>query len=238
MRVICDIAEKWNLLVLEDASEAHGSMLDGRMVGGLSDIAAFSFYANKILTAGEGGIVVTNDEQLYEKLKYYRNLCFNLNGIRDFIHCDIGFNYRMSNLHAAIALAQLEKIEEYVAARVRNAELYQSFLMNIPGLYFQVPTLNSRHSHWMNAILINPEQLGLTRDHLMNRLKNNNIDSRMFFTGMHKQPALLNYGCSGAGNFATTDFLAANGLYLPSGSNLEENQIAQICDRIIEIIDL
>ena len=117
---IHEIAGKYNLAVIEDAAESHGAEYNGKKTGSLADITAFSFYANKNLTTGEGGMVVTDDEKLYKKALYHKNLCFSLDAPRDYMHNDIGFNYRMSNLHAALGLAQVEKADEYRSMRIRK----------------------------------------------------------------------------------------------------------------------
>jgi perosamine synthetase len=222
------------LRILEDAAEAVGAEYYGKRVGNLSDAAAFSFFANKNLTTGEGGMVVTDDQKLYDKVRYFKNVCFKLNGLRDYIHEDIGFNYRMSNLHAAIGLAQVEKAEDYKRARIGHGKLYRALLAEVPGVYFQkeFPEREYRNVYWMNGFYINPSEYGSTRDQLIFRLQENGIDYRTFFVGMHRQPALLKYGCDCSGEYPVTDNLTRNGLYVPSGSNLTEVQIQRICSVI------
>lgn len=232
MDAINALAKKYNLFVIEDAAESHGAEYKGRKSGNLADISAFSFFANKNLTTGEGGMIVTNDEQLYKKALYFKNLCFPLEGPRNYIHQDIGFNYRLTNIHAAIGLAQVEKADELRDMRIRNAHLYCELLCDTPGIIFQQNLPDVLNVHWMNAIVLDPEKTGKTRDELMGFLKTRNIDSRLLFTGMHRQPALLNYGCKGDGEFPVTDWLTENGLYLPSASNLDEATIGYICDEI------
>ena len=236
----CDInaiqqtAERHNLFIIEDAAEAHGAMYKGNKTGSLSDIAAFSFFANKNLTTGEGGMVVTNDEIFYKKALYYKNLCFDPDAPRNYIHCDIGFNYRMSNIHAAIGLAQTEKSDEYRMMRTRNGKLYREYLKNINGIILQEDQVNAESVFWMNGILISLVSYGRTRDQLMEHLKEKGVDTRLFFAGMHRQPSLLEFGCDCSGYYPITDNLAKNGLYLPSASSLSENKIEYICDVIKE----
>lgn len=232
MDAINEIAEDRNLKVIEDAAESHGAEYKGKKTGNLADITAFSFYANKNLTTGEGGMVVTNDEQLYKKALYHKNLCFPLDAPREYTHHDIGFNYRMSNLHAAIGLAQIEKADTYRGMRIHNGELYQKYLKDIPGIKLQKTQDNVIHVHWMNGILVNSLKYGHTREELMIHLKENTIDTRLFFTGMHKQPSLLKFGCSGKGMYPVTENLGNHGFYLPSASNLKEEQIKFICNII------
>jgi perosamine synthetase len=213
-------------------TKGRGQMAGGRVCGSFGDIAAFSFFANKNITTGEGGMVVTDSERLYKKALYFKNMCFDPDAPRNYIHNDIGFNYRMSNLHAAIGLAQTEKADEYKEMRIRNGKLYRKYLKNIKGIILQEDQTGAENVFWMNGILLDPEKYGRTRDELVHLLKENGIDTRLFFVGMHHQPSLLKFGCDGAGSYPITDNLAQNGLYLPSASNLKEEEIGLICDVI------
>ncbi len=232
MDMIQQIADKHNLYVIEDAAEAHGAEYEGKKTGSLSDIGCFSFFANKNLTTGEGGMVVTNDEGLYKKCKYFKNVCFPFDAPRNYIHDDIGFNYRMSNLHAAIGLAQTEKADEYKELRIRNAEYYKNYLSDCSGITFQSEQKNTVNVHWMNAVVIDEEQYGHSRDELMIHLKEKGIDTRLLFKGMHKQPSLKKYGCDCSDSYPITEWLSKNGFYLPSASSLSEKQIKMICEVI------
>jgi perosamine synthetase len=229
---IWELAKKYNLKVVEDAAESHGAEYKGVKTGNLADITTFSFFANKNLTTGEGGMVVTNDEKLYKQCLYFKNLCFPLDSPRNYIHEDIGFNYRLSNIHAAIGLAQVEKADQYALMRIKNADYYKLYLETTPGITFQKNSKNVTNVHWVNGIVIDPKKYGRTRDELMHYLKENGVDSRLFFTGMHKQPSLVKYGCNTNGDFSTTDWLSENGFYLPSSSNLSKNNIKSICKLI------
>jgi perosamine synthetase len=232
MEKIWELSKKYNLVVLEDAAESHGAEYHGRKTGNLADITAFSFFANKNLTTGEGGMVVTDNQQYYNNLRYYKNLCFPLNAPRNYIHNDIGFNYRISNIHSAIGLAQVEKADEYKLMRIQNAKLYSEYLATIPGIVQQITRQGNLNVHWMNGIVINRAQYGRSRDELVNYLRENNVDTRLFFVGMHRQPALIRYGCDYNGNYNITDWLSENGFYLPSASNLTKTQIEYICSLI------
>lgn len=234
MDAIWEIARKYDLKVIEDAAESHGAVYKGRMTGTLGNITAFSFFANKNLTTGEGGMVVTDDEFLYNQARYYKNLCFPLNGPRNYTHEDIGFNYRISNIHAALGLAQVERADQYKLMRINNARLYAQYLTEIPGIILQEITAESTAVYWMNGILLNPQEYGKTKDELIAHLKQNGIDTRLFFVGMNKQPSLHKYGCNTGGDYSVTDNLTANGFYLPSGSNLTPQQIEYICTKIKE----
>jgi perosamine synthetase len=232
MEAIQEIATRHNLFIIEDAAQAHGAEYREQKTGSLSDMAAFSFFANKNLTTGEGGLVLTDNEGLYKKALYHKNLCFDLDAPRNFIHHDIGFNYRMSNLHAAIGLAQTEKADEYKKMRIRNGQRYREYLNKINGIVLQEDQENAENVFWMNGILIDPAQYGRTRDQLAGHLKEKGVETRLFFVGMHRQPSLFKFGCDCSGYYPITDNLAENGLYLPSGSRLGEDKIRYICDVI------
>lgn len=232
MDAINTIAQKHGLKVLEDASEAHGAEYKDRRAGSCSDLAAFSFFANKNITTGEGGMVVTNDEELYNKLRYHKNMCFPLDGPRNYLHNDIGFNYRMSNVVAAIGLAQVEKADEYRQMRINNNRLYRELLDEVPGIQFQKLNNNYLNVAWMNAILVDEHEYGHTKDELQECLKCNGVDTRMLFQGMHRQPSLRKQGCDCDGLYPITEKLTAQGLYLPSASNLPKKDIAHITQLI------
>jgi len=232
MDPILELAEKYNLFVIEDAAEAHGTEYKGRKAGSIGDVGCFSFYANKIITTGEGGMVVTSNDKLADKCRYYRNHCFPLDGPRNYLHKDIGFNYRMTNIQGAIGLAQIEKIDEYVKARRTNNKLYQNYLGGLEGISFQPEKQNCKNVYWMNGIIIDSKKFGMSRDDLMEKLKEAKIDTRLFFNGMHKQLSLKRYGANYEGKYPISDWLASNGMYLPSGSGLREKDISYICGEI------
>ncbi len=234
MDPILEIAKKYKVKIIEDAAEAHGAEYKGKKVGSFGDINAFSFFANKNITTGEGGMVVTNDVELADMCRYFKNLCFPLQEKRSYIHRDIGFNYRMSNLHAAVGLAQVEKADEYRVMRIRNARLYHEYLQDVPGITLQPEGFNCLNVYWMNGVLVEPKVYGRTRDELVAYLKTQGIDTRNFFIGMHRQPSLEKFGCDISGDYPVSDNLSENGFYLPSASHLKPEQIRFICDQIIE----
>ncbi len=235
MELIRSLAKKYNLKIIEDAAEAHGAEYQGVKCGNLGDIAAFSFFANKVATTGEGGMVVTNDDEIADKCRYYKNLCFPLNGTRNYQHNDIGFNYRMSNIHAAIGLAQVEKLDFYVQQRRKIHNLYLKYLRDIPGLIFQPEKEWAKNVYWMNGVIVDKDKFGINRDYLMQKLREKGIDSRLFFAGMHKQLSLIKFGCDISDDYPVSEYLEKNGMYLPSGSNLTEEQIKYISETIIRL---
>jgi len=223
------LASTRRLAVLEDAAEAHGATYRGAPCGSLGDIAAFSFYANKAITTGEGGMVVTDDDRLAEACRSLRNLSFPT-GSRVYLHERIGFNYRMSNVQGALGLAQLERLAVLVDARRGHARRYDEAFAGLP-LQRPVERPWARNSYWMYGVVVD-ERAGVSRDDLAARLGAEGIETRQFFQPMHVQPALRGYGADCSGAYPVADRLAARGLYLPSGSGLTEGQQ----DRVIAAV--
>ncbi len=231
MTALQQIADRHDLWLMEDAAEAHGAACHGKKAGALSRIAAFSFFANKNITTGEGGMVVTDDDELAAGCRYFKNMCFPLDAPRTYLHADIGYNYRMSNLHAAIGLAQTERADEYKTLRQAHGRQYRERLAAIPGIRLQQDTPDGENVHWMNGLAVTPDY-GRSRDELIAHLREKGIDTRLFFNGMHRQPALKDFGCRCEGDYPVSDMLADTGFYLPSGSNLREADIDRVCDAI------
>ncbi|KJR98018.1 MAG: aminotransferase DegT [Peptococcaceae bacterium BRH_c4a] len=232
MNLINSLAKKYNLFVIEDAAEAHGAEYFGRKAGSLSDIGCFSFYANKIITTGEGGMIVTNNEEFARKARLLKNLAFLPE--KRFVHLDIGYNYRMTNIQAAIGVAQLEKIDYLVEARRRNAKMYINLLSEQPGITLPIELENVKNVYWMFGILLT-DRSGTTRNSLMSELRKRGIETRTFFYPIHSQPAIKDMGYTPNESFPVADSLAERGLYLPSGSGLTAEQIAYVCDTVKEI---
>ncbi len=228
------IADKHGLLIIEDAAEALGSLYKGRKCGAIGDVNCFSLFANKLITTGEGGMVIARDDRFIEKLRYYKNLCFPLDGSRRYVHDEIGFNFRMPNVLAAIGLAQIERVDVYLEARRSNAARYNKFLHGQRGLTIPPELPWTSSSYWMYSILIG-DDFGVSRDEVMKGLKAAGIETRSFFVSMHRQPALAKYGCDVSGQYPVTDELARTGLYLPSGSGLTDAQIERIAGALLAL---
>lgn len=226
-----ELAATRGIRLLEDAAEAHGSLYRGRKCGSLSDIATFSFYANKVITTGEGGMVVTSDDALADAARRKRNLGFPTSGPRTYRHEEIGFNYRMNNVQAAIGLAQLEKIEQYVAARRANAARYDALLAGVGTIARPAELPWARNTYWMYGVVLE-DGAPVGRDELMRRLAADGIETRPFFVPMHLQPALRQYGADCGGDYPVATRLGERGLYLPSGSNLPAAQLEYVCERL------
>jgi perosamine synthetase len=234
MNPVLDIAAQHNLFVIEDAAEAIGSEYKGKLCGSFGSISCFSFFANKNITCGEGGMVLTNDDLLYDRLRYLKNLCFPLGKSREYDHEEIGYNYRMSNLHAALGCAQLERVNEYVEMRRRNATLYSHRLSRIPGLRLPVELDSVKNSYWMYGIVCE-KQFPVSRDQLIEKLLERGIESRKFFKPMHLQKSIRDYGLRAPSPMPISEHLGDAGLYLPSSSSLAVEDIDRICDAIAEV---
>ena len=217
MDAIRDIADDHDLYVIEDAAEAHGAEYKGRKVGSLSDIACFSFYGNKIITTGEGGMCLTNDEELAERMRLLRN--HGMDPKRRYWHIMIGFNYRMTNIQAAIGLAQLKKLDEFVKIKRENAKLYNSLLEDVEGIQLPPEEPWAKNVYWMYSILIE-ESFGMSRDELMAYLGQRGIETRPFFYPIHEMPPYRTEG-----DFPTSIYLSRTGLNLPSSVKLTPEQI-------------
>ncbi len=234
MAALQRIAEAHDLLVIEDAAEAIGSRYRGKLCGSIGDLSCFSFFANKLVTTGEGGMVVARDERFAERLRYFKNLCFPLDGSRRYVHDEIGFNYRMPNVLAAIGLAQLERADVYLEARRANAARYNALLSGQRGIVTPPNAPWTTNSYWMYGVLIG-DDFGMGRDEVMKQLRSAGIETRSFFVSMHRQPALAKYGCDVSGDYPVTDELARRGLYLPSSSGLTEAQTQRIVSALLAL---
>jgi perosamine synthetase len=229
---IMEITGKHDLFMIEDAAEAIGTEYRGRKAGSFGDMACFSFYANKIITSGEGGIVVTDNEELHKRAAMLKNQGF---GEVRFIHEEVGFNFRMSNLTAAYAYASFEEVTDNIRKRIRNAELYNQGLQDIEGIILAPKSQEGiRNSYWMYGILVDEKVYGRTKAEVRERLKSEfAIDTRDFFFPMHKQPAMIKHGYSTKGaTMPVSERLWDQGFYLPSSTNLKRAEIEAVVDAL------
>jgi perosamine synthetase len=222
------LARKRGLVVIEDCAEAHGAKVRGRTVGGLGDMGCFSFYANKVITTGEGGMITTDDDRLAERLRLLRNLAFTTPRFR---HEVAGYNFRMTGYQGAMGLSQLRRIEQVVEQKRRVARTYERHLAGIPGLRLPVEREWARNVYWMYAVVVEPE-LGIGRDALMARLRAEGIDTRTFFCGMNQQPFLRAQPGWRDVPCPVADRLWERGLYLPSSTSLDDATIERIAGAI------
>ena len=217
------------LKVVEDAAEAHGAEYRGRRCGGLGDLSCFSFYANKIITTGEGGMILTNNPELAERARAQRNLCFRPE--RRFYHTELGHNFRLTNLQAAVGVAQVGRIDELVDRKRRMGQAYTERLAGLPGIALPVERSWAKNVYWMYGLVLD-EATGLDAVEFARRLRARGVDTRPFFLGMHEQPALRARGLFRGERYPVSERIARQGLYLPSGLALTEAQLDEVCTAV------
>lgn len=229
MAPILKIAKKHKLYVIEDAAEAHGALYKDKKVGSLSDVACFSFYANKIITTGEGGMLTTNNAKLAEKARSLKCLAFGKKN--KFMHQDIGYNYRMTNIQAAIGYAQLGKIEKIIKMKRKIADYYNRNLKDVPGLQLPVEKDYARNVYWMYHVVLHKE-FGCSRNKLIAKLSNYGIESREAFIPYNMQETFIKKGWVEKDDCPVANRIGQNGLYIPSGPVLEPAQLEYVVDTI------
>ncbi len=233
MDPLLSIAKKHGLIVIEDAAEVHGAEYKKKKCGSLGHISAWSFYANKIITTGEGGMVLTSDREMARRASSFRNLCFRPE--RRFYHTELGYNFRMTNLQAAIGLAQLERINEFVKKKREIGEYYQKGLKSIKGIKLQIEKPWAKMVYWMYCIELDPS-IGVDAKTMMQKLGERHIGSRPFFLGLHEQPALHELGMFCNERHPVTERISRQGLYLPSGMALTKGQVDEVVSAVKNIL--
>jgi perosamine synthetase len=225
MDELMTIADRHGLHVIEDACEAHGGEYRGAKVGSLGTIACFSFYGNKIITTGEGGMVVTKDRAIADKARLLRD--HGMSRKRKYWHAHLGFNYRMTNLQAALGVAQMERIERVINLKRRHARVYTSLLKHVPGITVPREAPWARHVYWLYTVLVE-DRFKLSRNQLMEALAGRGIETRPTFYPITRMPPYRN----GNGRFSVAENVARKGLSLPSSALLKEARIREICAAI------
>jgi perosamine synthetase len=228
MDPIRELADRRGLFLLEDAAEAHGAVYRGRPVGSIGDAATFSFYGNKIVTTGEGGMITTNDERLARLVRRLRDHAFSPD--RHFWHTYQGYNYRMTNLQAAVGLAQVERLPDLVEARRENRRRYEARLRGVPGLTLPCESPGVTNVFWMYSLLVE-DGFGSTRDQVRIALASRGIETRTFFIPMHLQP-LFRKAHAGE-RYPVAEELCRKGMYLPSGPALSDRDIDLVTGEIL-----
>jgi perosamine synthetase len=231
MDAIMEVAERRGLYVVEDAAEAHGAEYRGRKVGGFGHVSCFSFYGNKIITTGEGGMCLTNDEELAERMRVLRD--HGMDPKRRYWHNVVGFNYRMTNLQAALGVAQLSKIEKFVEKKRMIARWYAKELSSIDGITLHPEMPWAKCIYWLYSILIDEEKTGLSRDELAQKLQSYGIETRNFFYPLHEMPPYQGYARSSC---FMSSVISRKGLSLPSSTKLSEENVIYIAQKVREAI--
>jgi perosamine synthetase len=230
MEPVLEIAKQYNLKVIEDAAEMLGQTYNGRSCGSFGDISTFSFYPNKHITTGEGGMILTNDPELAQKCRELRNLCFQSQ--KRFVHEELGWNLRMSNLQAAVGVAQLERLDESVLRKRWMGKFYTDLLANIAG--FQLPLVETEYAkniYWVYGLVIK-DNVNFDAEEAMQFLRTQNIGTRPFFWCMHEQPVFKKMGLFAGESYPVAEKIARRGFYLPSGLALTDEQIEQVVEAV------
>jgi len=237
MKNILRIAKKKNIKIIEDAAEMIGQTYYKKKCGSFGDISIFSFYANKHITTGEGGMLLTNNKKLFEKCKSLRNLCFG-SGINRFQHDDIGWNYRMTNLQAAVGCGQLKNINRIIKRKREIGKRYISILKKCNKIFIQPNILPyARNIFWVFGILLKRNSK-ISRDNVIKKLLNNNIQTRNFFYPMHKQKIFTKLKLfSKSKHFQNAEYLSKYGFYLPSGIGISNKEIDIVGNTLLKILE-
>lgn len=233
---ILELAQKYNLKVIEDAAEMHGQTYKGKPCGSFGDISTFSFYPNKHITTGEGGMVVTDDEELAERCRLLRNLCFRKD-VR-YMHDEISDNYRFTNLQAAVGLAQLERLEEFIERKRAMGRYYTEKLRDVEGLTLPVEkTEYADNIYWVYGLLLNKD-IQIDNKEVQKLLAKEGIGTRTFFWCMHEQPVYCNMGLFSGESYSNAEYLARKGLYIPSGLALTKEQMDEVVCKITKVMEI
>jgi perosamine synthetase len=242
MDPILQLAEEKGLALIEDAAEVHGAeYLSGRHTsypswrrcGSFGTLSCFSFYANKLVTTGEGGMVLTDDANLAEKARSLRNLCFH--GDRRFHHEELGFNFRLTNLQAALGVAQLQRISEIIDRKRWIGQEYNRQLHDIENLQLPVEEPWAKNVYWMYGIVLS-EESGMDAAGFAQKLKQHGVETRPFFLGLHEQPVFHRRGLFLRERYPESERIARQGLYVPSGLALTQEQISQVTEAVREVL--
>ena len=234
MDPVLTLARKYGLKIIEDAAQMHGQVYKGKQCGSFGDISTFSFYPNKQITTGEGGMIMTDDPELAQRCASLRNLCFKSE--RRFVHDELGFNFRMTNMQAALGLAQLEKLDATVVKKRWTGSLYTHLLQDIHGV--QIPcrrTAYAENIYWVFALVLH-DSVPFDAAECMRLLDEKLIGTRPFFWCMHEQPVFKKMGLFKGEFYPTAERLARRGLYVPSGLALTEEQILRVVACLKEVL--
>jgi len=235
MDKVFELAKKHNLKVIEDTAEMHGQTYKGKQCGSLGDVSTFSFYPNKHITTGEGGMIMTDDAEIAAKCRYYRNLCFKTE--KRFVHDEIGWNYRMTNLQAALGVAQLENIDKHIIRKREIGNLYNQLLANAPHIELMpTKTEYAENIYWVYGIILK-DTFAHNAEWMMKRLADEKIGTRPFFYPMHLQPVFNKKGWYKDEKYPIAENIAERGFYVPSGLALTNDEIKTVSETLIKILN-
>lgn len=233
---ILELAKKYNLKIIEDAAEMHGQTYYGKPCGSFGDISIFSFYPNKHITTGEGGMVVTDNEELAERCRLIRNLCFRKD-VR-YIHDEISDNYRFTNLQAAVGLAQLERLDEFVIKKREMGKYYTKNLKNIDGLILPIErTEYADNIYWVYGLVLQKD-IQVDNKTVQKLLAEEGVASRTFFWCMHEQPVFQKKRLFQGETYSNAEYLARKGFYIPSGLAISRDQMDKVISGVQKVMDI
>jgi perosamine synthetase len=234
MDPVLDIARRHGLRVIEDAAEMHGQTYRGKPCGSFGDISTFSFYPNKHITTGEGGMILTDDDTLAETCRSLRNLCFQPQ--KRFVHERLGWNLRMTNMQAALGLAQLERLDEFVGRKHRMGARYTNLLSKISGISLPLAEIEyAANIYWVYGLILD-EGFKINAAEAMRRLAEIGIGTRPFFCPMHQQPVLQRLGFFQGESHPVSEHLSSHGFYIPSGLALTDAEIDEVGGKVVRVL--
>ncbi|MBF0450605.1 MAG: DegT/DnrJ/EryC1/StrS family aminotransferase [Candidatus Magnetomorum sp.] len=237
MTPIFALAEKYQLFIIEDAAEAIGQSYMSLPCGSMGDISVFSFYSNKVITSGEGGMICTNDASLNTYCRSLRNLCFQDNEKR-FIHEHLGWNYRMTNMQAALGLAQFEQIKTHIEKKIHIGQRYNDFFQHLDCFQLPLPyTDYAKNIYWIYGLLLK-EHISIDAQQAIKWLCKKGIGVRPFFFPMHWQPVFIKMGLFQNEHYPVSEYLAKRGFYIPGGLNITDEQIEKVAKMIVQFSEL
>jgi len=233
---VIDVAQRHGLMIIEDAAEMIGQTYRGKPCGSFGALSTFSFYPNKHVTTGEGGMVVTDDDALAERCRSLRNLAFEPPPARRFVHEELGWNFRMTNLQAAVGLAQLERLDEFVARKRHSFARYTELLAGVDGIQLPVPCTDfADNINWVFGVVL-ADSVPFDAEVAMKRLAELGIGTRPFFWPMHEQPVYVKSGLFSGDRHPNAERIARRGFYLPSGLALTDEQIIRVAEAVRRIL--
>jgi perosamine synthetase len=235
MDPVLSLAKRYGLMVIEDAAEAQGLIYKDRVCGSLGDISTFSFYPNKLITTGEGGMAVTDNDTIAEKCRSLRNLCFQKN--KRFIHEELGWNFRMTNIQAALGLAQIERLDEFIKKKRSIGQKYTALLKDLINIQLPLKETNyAENIYWIYGLILD-ENLSDNAENLMEKLKKYGIGTRPFFWPIHQQPVIKKLGLLKNESFPVAERIAQKGFYIPSGLALTTSEINRVSKKLWSILN-
>jgi perosamine synthetase len=234
MDPILDICKRYGLKLIEDAAEMIGQKYKGRPCGSFGDISTVSFYTNKHITTGEGGMILTDNDQFAKKCRELRNLCFKPE--RRFFHEELGWNLRMTNLQAALGVAQLERLDKFLEKKRWIGHLYNKLLSDLQGVLLPLPSTDyAENIYWIYGLVLK-DSINFDGQEAMKRMAEQGVECRQFFYPLHQQPALKELGLFKQQYYPVAEKISQRGFYIPSGLALTEKQITQVANSLIKII--